>query len=78
MNECLYCKGHLEEKLVTRLQEYQGRWYIIENLPALVCSHCGETYYTPESHDRVIDLITGDAQPIRIEAVAVMDASKAS
>ncbi len=75
MNECLYCKGQLEERLVTRVQEYNGKWYIIENLPALVCAQCGETYYTPEAHDRVIVLISGGAEPVRVEAVAVLDAS---
>lgn len=77
-DECLYCKGQLEKRLVTRVQEFEGHWYIIENLPALVCRQCGETFYTPEAHDRVLDLITGGTEPIRMEAVAVMDASKAS
>jgi len=77
-DECLYCKGRLEERLVTRVQEFEGRWYIIENLPALVCTQCGERFYTPQAHDRVLALITGDAVPIRIESVSVMDASKAS
>mgnify|MGYP001079559501 CR=1 FL=1 len=77
-NECMYCKGHLEERLVTRFQEYEGHWYIIENLPALVCPNCGGTFYTPEAHDRVVDLISSGAEPMRVETVSVMDASKAS
>ena len=77
MNKCDICGGELEERLVTRLQEYAGRWYIIENLPALVCSNCSETYYTPDAHDRVLDLIMGEAEPVRVETVAVMDARKA-
>ena len=75
MNECLICKGHLEEKLTTRLQQYAGHWYMIENLPALVCSQCGEIYYTPDAHDHVVDLITGEASPVRFETVAVLDAT---
>ena len=75
MSECRICKGQLEERLVTRVQEFKGNWYIIENLPALVCRQCGETYYTPQAHDRVIDLITGGAEPVRMEQVAVLDAS---
>jgi YgiT-type zinc finger domain-containing protein len=77
MSKCLYCKGELEDRRITRVQEYEQHWYIIENLPALVCRQCGETYFTPEAHDRVIDLITGGAQPVRLEAVAVLDASAA-
>jgi YgiT-type zinc finger domain-containing protein len=74
----MYCKGQLEERLVTRVQEYEGHWYIIENLPALVCRQCGEMFQPPQAHDRVIDLITGGAEPVRMESVPVMDASQAS
>jgi YgiT-type zinc finger domain-containing protein len=77
-NKCLYCKGQLEERPGTRIQEYEGHWYIIENLAALVCRQCGESFYTPHAHDHVVDLITGGTEPVRMESVAVMDASKAS
>lgn len=77
MNECLYCSGQLEEKRMTRVQEYEGKYFIIENLPALVCKQCGEIYFTPEAHDLVIDLITSGAEPIRVERVIVLDASAA-
>ncbi len=75
MTTCMYCKGELEEKLVTRVQEYQSNWYLIENLPAMVCSQCGEIFYTPQAHDRVIALITSDQPPVRTEVMAVLDAS---
>jgi len=75
MNECRVCHGHLEERRVTRIQEYAGRWYLIENLPALVCRQCGEQYFTPETHDRVVRLVSGEHQAIRIEMVEVLDAS---
>ena len=56
------------------MQEYEGHWYIIENLPALVCEQCGEIYYTPDAHDRVVELISSGKEPIRTEAVPVLDA----
>lgn len=74
MNECMICHGKIEERRVTWMHEYEGRWYLIENLPALVCRQCGETYYTPEAHDRVVELITGKHQPVRVEIVEVLDA----
>lgn len=77
MAQCMVCKGELEERRVARMQEYQGRWYLIENLPALVCRQCGESYFSPAAHDRVIELITGGTQPVRTESVAVLDASAA-
>lgn len=75
MNDCLYCRGHLEEQLVTRLQEYEGHWFMIENLPAMVCRQCGETYFSPQAHDRVVDLITGDTKPVRVASVSAFDGS---
>lgn len=70
--------AELVPQQVTRLQEYDGHWYIIENLPALVCEQCGATFYQPQAHDQVIDLITSADPPQRIESVAVLDASRAS
>lgn len=63
--QCMFCHGDLEPTFVTRMQEYEGRWYVIENVPALVCDQCGETYFTPDAHDMVIQLITGNSAPNR-------------
>jgi YgiT-type zinc finger domain-containing protein len=73
--KCLYCQGHLIPQTVTRIQEYQGRWIVIENLPTLVCSQCGEVFYTPQAHDLVVRLITGQDAPVRTETVPVYDAA---
>ncbi len=78
MNEqrCLMCQGELEAQRVTRIQEYQGRWIVIENLPALVCRQCGERYYMPDIHDLVVRLIQSHTEPVRTETVAVYDAAQ--
>lgn len=78
MNEqhCLYCKGPLVSKRVTRVQEVSGRWIVIENLPAFVCVQCGATFFTPEAHDLVLALARGEADPVRMEQIAVYDATK--
>ncbi|MDX1991892.1 MAG: YgiT-type zinc finger protein [bacterium] len=75
---CLYCNGQLVEQTVTRFQEYNGHWYMIENLPALVCEQCGEQFFTPAAHDLVVDIITNQHQPDRVEQVSVFNAAKAS
>ncbi len=63
--QCMYCHGDLEAAFVTRMQEFEGQWYVIENVPALVCSQCGETFLTPDAHDLVLQLITGKSVPSR-------------
>ena len=73
---CMYCQGQLELQHVNRLQQYQEQWVIIENLPALVCTQCGEHYYTPQTHDLVVALLTSHARPQRTELVKVYDAAQ--
>ncbi|MBN1284305.1 MAG: type II toxin-antitoxin system MqsA family antitoxin [Anaerolineae bacterium] len=34
-----------ERRLVTLTMKRGGRWYIFENVPALVCPNCGHRYY---------------------------------
>lgn len=74
---CHYCQGNLVEKTVTRVQQFGGRWFIIENVPALVCAQCGEVFYTPQAHDLVVRLISGQSEPARVEQVVVYDAAQA-
>jgi hypothetical protein len=50
---------------------------LIENVPARVCSQCGEPFFTPAAHDLVVDLISGKSKPVRTETVAVYDAELA-
>jgi len=75
MSECRYCRGQLEEKLVSRVQEYHGRWFLVEHVPAQVCSQCGEVFYTPEAHNLVLRLVRESQEPVRLETLAVLDAS---
>lgn len=77
MNRCLYCNGTLEERKVSRVQLYNEHWYLIENVPALVCRQCGETFYSPAAHDLVLKLVQS-ADPVRVEQLDVLDADRAS
>ena len=78
MNEqrCLYCQGELEPQRVSRVQEYEGRWIVIENLPALVCHQCGERFFAPDVHDLVVALVKGEAKPARTDIIEVYDAAR--
>lgn len=75
---CRFCQGQLDEQLVTRVQEHQGQWVVVENLPALVCRQCGEQYYTPRAHDLVVELLRAQPEPSRTEVVKVYDATRAA
>ncbi len=78
MNEqrCMYCQGELEPRRVSRVQEYEGRWIVIENLPALVCRQCGERFFTPDVHDLVVALAKGQVKPARTDTIEIYDATR--
>jgi len=42
---CEYCGGSIVEKRVTLHRKVKGRYLIIENVPAGVCTQCGTRYY---------------------------------
>jgi YgiT-type zinc finger domain-containing protein len=73
---CRYCKGRLEPRRVNRLQEYQSRWILVEDLPSLVCTQCGEQYYTPQVHDFVVTLLQSQPRPVRTGTLNIYDADQ--
>ena len=46
MSTCFYCKGKLEHKLVNHIVDLGDTIIIIKNVPAEVCTQCGETSYS--------------------------------
>lgn len=74
--KCDYCRGTLTAQYVSRLQEYNGQWFKIENLAAMVCEQCGEVYYTPQAHDQVLAIVRSGASPLRTETLQVYDAQE--
>lgn len=46
--ECFMCKGHTEKKLVNYLLDLNNMIIIIKNIPANVCTVCGERYFDDE------------------------------
>ncbi|GGB46899.1 YgiT-type zinc finger domain-containing protein [Lentibacillus populi] len=49
MNTCRICQGSIEKKQITVEREWKGRKIIIEDVPALVCEQCGESYFDSET-----------------------------
>ncbi len=44
-NVCIFCGGNIRQKIVTVVKEHFGEVLIIENVPAGVCTQCGEREY---------------------------------
>ncbi|WP_133510739.1 YgiT-type zinc finger protein [Candidatus Thiosymbion oneisti] len=54
------------EAQVTYTIEYQGRFYIIEHVPARVCKETGEQYFAPETVEHIQDFIKENKKPVRM------------
>ncbi len=70
---CNVCQGKVERRLVTYSQFFEGRFVLIENVPASVCEQCGEVYYDPEIVDRIQHIVWSGGEPVRIVETPVYD-----
>jgi YgiT-type zinc finger domain-containing protein len=73
MTKCPFCGGKLEERVVTHPQSYQGKVYILENVPAEVCSQCGEMLLRPEVLEKMQQLVWSGVAPKRTTQVPIYD-----
>jgi YgiT-type zinc finger domain-containing protein len=53
------------EQSVTYSVEVDGKFYVVENVPARICVETGETFFAPDTLDHLQEIISGDRQPIR-------------
>ncbi|MFA4835728.1 MAG: type II toxin-antitoxin system MqsA family antitoxin [Dehalococcoidia bacterium] len=73
MAKCPFCGGELEEKIITHPQSFEGKVYILENIPAEVCSQCGEVLLRPVVLERMHQLVWSGRVPRRTIKVPVYD-----
>lgn len=63
MQRCFVCRSErAEEKRVDQTLQVDGRYVLVEGVPAIECQTCGERTYAPETAERVRALVH-DAVP---------------
>jgi YgiT-type zinc finger domain-containing protein len=60
-----------EERLVTYTQELDGRFVLVEGVPARVCRETGEMLFSPETVDQLQEIIHGHHRPARVISTPV-------
>ena len=45
MKRCYFCKGVVKESRVRAIREREGQIFVIDDVPAQVCTQCGEQFY---------------------------------
>ncbi len=66
-------KETMVEKRVTYTLEFEGRFIIVENVPARVCLETGERFFSPQTVERVQQIIWDQEQPIRVVQTPVYE-----
>ena len=66
-----------QEKLVKQTVTYtllkDGKFYIIEGVPARVDVETGEQFFSPQTVERLQRIIWGERQPVRVVQTPVFD-----
>ena len=66
MFKCHVCSAndsHLE--YVNEVFEIGGKFYLVENIPATVCSRCGEEIFSAETSEAIRVMLHGESKPIK-------------
>jgi len=62
-----------KEQKVTFTLELNGKFYIIENVPARVCVETGEQLFSPATYEKIQQLIRGNRPPNRTMQTPVFE-----
>jgi YgiT-type zinc finger domain-containing protein len=58
---CFLCKGDMENGLVTHAVDLNGAIIVVKNVPAKICSQCGEIWYSgavTKQLEQIVDRIS--------------------
>ena len=61
------------EQYVTYTLEVDGKFYIVEHVPARVCLETGEQYFAPETVENIQKIIWGKRKPIKVMETPVYE-----
>ena len=59
-------KETYSEQSVTYTIEMDGKFYIVEHVPARVCLETGEQYFAPETVEKIQKIIWGQRKPVKV------------
>jgi hypothetical protein len=68
-----YQEENLVERLVTYTLEFEGKFYIIKNVPARVDDETGEQFFSPTTVERLQGTILGHAKPQEVVETPVYE-----
>lgn len=60
------CPGAYEPKAIVHTVRFRGQTIVIDNVPAEVCSVCGDVLLSPETVRQIETLLRTAAPPVRM------------
>ena len=66
----------LVERRVTYALEMDGKFYIVENVPARVDEETGEQFFSPSTVEHLQSMILGHAEPSKVIETPVYEYSE--
>lgn len=73
LNFCPTCGGGVEAQSIThRAHDAQGHYHIFDNVPARVCTRCGEYFLSQPTVDRLEHMVQS-AKPVKTVVTAFYD-----
>jgi len=73
MGKCVFCGGKVEKRTVTFSYDEEDKYLLVENVPAEVCTKCGEKTYSPQVADELLRYARDDFKPMKTIEVPVFN-----
>lgn len=71
---CSVCHAHeSREELVEEIFQIDGKYVLVDRIPATVCVRCGEETFSRETTEKVRLLVHGQAKPTKSIALEVFE-----
>ncbi len=72
MFKCHVCNSeNSHQDLVSEIFQIEGKFYLVEHIPATICSHCGEESFSRETTEHIRVMLHSKAQPLKSISVDV-------
>ena len=71
MKKCPFCKAPVTQERVEHVHRWNEDLYILRNVPADVCTQCGEVFFAPDALKKMDELVETKRQPGERRSVPV-------
>ena len=72
MAQCHVCGAtEARQELVNEVFVINGKYVLVEGIPASICLRCGEATFSRATTERIRRMVHGEAQPVRAVAMEV-------